>query len=85
MAAGHYVSDDVTKGIQLEKGKDNGGVHFEVRFFSWAVFNSGVWRTRRHVLRVYCGDVVIGLGSSNSSISNSGKLLGTPKQCTVNI
>lgn len=85
VAIGQYVSNDVTKGIQLEKGKDNGGVHFQVRFFSWAVFNSGAWRTRRHVLRVYCDDVVIGLSSSNSSTVNSGKLLGAPKKCAVTI
>jgi Late embryogenesis abundant protein len=84
VAVGQYVSDGVTKGIQLEKGKGDGGVHFQARFFSWAVFNSGAWRTRRHVLRVYCEDVVIGL-SSNSSTANYGKLLGTPKRCTVNI
>jgi Late embryogenesis abundant protein len=85
VAVGQYVSDDVTKGVQLEKGKDDGGVHFQVRFFSWAVFNSGAWRTRRYVLRVYCDDVIIGLSSSNSSTAYSGKLLGTPKTCTVNI
>ena len=85
MAAGQYVSGDVTKGIQSERGKDNGGVHFQVRIFSWSVFNSGGWRIRRHVMRVYCDDVVIGITGSNSSTATSGKLLGAPKQCTVSI
>ncbi|XP_078154959.1 uncharacterized protein At1g08160-like [Carex rostrata] len=85
VAVGQYVSGDVTKGIQLERGKDNGGVHFQVRIFSWVVFNSGGWRTRRHVMRVYCDDVVIGITGSNSSTATSGKLLGAPKQCTVSI
>ncbi|KAJ3703611.1 hypothetical protein LUZ61_007316 [Rhynchospora tenuis] len=85
VVVGQYVSDDVTKGIQSERGKDNGGVHFQVRFFSWVVFNSGAWRTRRHVLRVYCDDVVVGISSSNSTSGNSGKLLGSPKQCSVSV
>lgn len=80
VAAGEYVVGDVTNGINSDRSHGNGAVRFQFRVLSWAVFNSGGWRTRRHVMRVYCEDVSIGF---NNSTVSSGSLLGAPKQCQV--
>ncbi|KAJ3671387.1 hypothetical protein LUZ60_007466 [Juncus effusus] len=82
VAVQEYISADVAKGIGSEKGKGNGSVHFQIRVYSWVVFNSGIWRTRRHMLRVLCDDVAIGF---NKSSGNLGGLLNGVKQCTVSM
>uniref|UniRef100_A0A6V7QWL2 Late embryogenesis abundant protein LEA-2 subgroup domain-containing protein n=1 Tax=Ananas comosus var. bracteatus TaxID=296719 RepID=A0A6V7QWL2_ANACO len=73
VAAGEYVGGDVTNGINSDRSHGNGAVRFQFRVLSWAVFNSGGWRTRRHVMRVYCEDVSIGFNNSTASL---GSLLG---------
>ncbi|XP_072950687.1 NDR1/HIN1-like protein 10 [Typha angustifolia] len=82
VAMGEYVGADAVKGIESDRGNGNGVVRFQFRVFSWVVFNSGGWRTRRHAMRVSCDDVSIGF---NSSKAMAGSMTGAPKQCRVDM
>ncbi|ERN16142.1 NDR1/HIN1-like protein 10 [Amborella trichopoda] len=65
---GDFVGDEVGKKMSAQKG--NGNVEFNVRLAAWVRFNTGGWRTRRHVLIVLCDHVNIGFNSSSSVVGN---------------
>ncbi|CAA7404440.1 unnamed protein product [Spirodela intermedia] len=80
-AVSAYVDPDVASSILKERS--NGGVvNFHVRIMAWVRFRAGAWRTRRHVMRVYCDNVRIGFSNSTSLI---GSLEGAPKTCRVDV
>lgn len=75
-AVSEYV--DNWKGMAEERGK--GVVKFDVRLVAWVRFRAGAWRTRRRMLRAFCGDVPVtfnGAGAGNFS--------GQPRECNVDI
>ncbi|WOL15542.1 hypothetical protein Cni_G24323 [Canna indica] len=85
VAAGEYVDSDVVKGINSERGRGDGAVSFHVRVLAWVRFRSGAWRTRWHVLRIYCDNVPIGF-RNGSTAATTGSLVGsTPKKCVSDL
>ncbi|WOL11870.1 hypothetical protein Cni_G20634 [Canna indica] len=83
VAAGGYVDSDVVKGINSDRG--DGAVGFNIRVWAWVRFRSGAWRTRWHVLEVYCDDVMIGFKNGTNAAA-AGYLVGsTPKNCVANL
>ncbi|KAL1544042.1 NDR1/HIN1-like protein 10 [Salvia divinorum] len=79
-AAGRFLEKAAVDGISGERGK-NGNVNFNVRMISRVRFEAKAWRTRRRFLKVFCGDLVLGLPTTG----RSGVLSGGPKQCRVGI
>ncbi|KAL0437061.1 UNVERIFIED_CONTAM: NDR1/HIN1-like protein 10 [Sesamum radiatum] len=79
-AAGSFVDKSVVDGINGERGK-NGNVNFNLRMLSRVRFESKAWRTRRRFLKVFCGDLFVGIPANG----RSGALTGGPKQCRVGI
>ncbi|PIN25199.1 hypothetical protein CDL12_02056 [Handroanthus impetiginosus] len=79
-AAGSFVDKSVADGINGERAK-NGNVDFNLRMLSRVRFEAKAWRTRRRFLKVFCGDLIIGIPSNG----RSGVLTGGPKQCRVGI
>ncbi|XP_010912375.1 NDR1/HIN1-like protein 10 [Elaeis guineensis] len=82
VAAAEYVEDDVAKGIAADRGRNDGVVNFHVSVWAWVRFNAGAWRTRRHLMRVYCEDVSIGFKNGTATV---GSLVGSPKRCEVDL
>uniref|UniRef100_A0A1D1ZK44 Uncharacterized protein At1g08160 n=1 Tax=Anthurium amnicola TaxID=1678845 RepID=A0A1D1ZK44_9ARAE len=76
-AVAEYVDPDLTKDRAVA-----GAVDFDVKVMAWVRFRAGVWRTRRHVMRVFCGDVRIGFSNSTAVV---GSLVGQPKRCQVDL
>ncbi|KAL2240045.1 NDR1/HIN1-like protein 10 [Sesamum indicum] len=79
-AAGSFVDKSVVDGINGERGK-NGNVNFNLRMLSRVRFESKAWRTRRRFLKVFCGDLFVGIPANG----RSGALTGGAKQCRVGI
>ncbi|KAL8029585.1 hypothetical protein ABFX02_14G234000 [Erythranthe guttata] len=79
-AAGSFVEKSVLDGINGERGK-NGNVNFNFRMLSRVRFEAKAWTTRRRYLKVFCGDLIVGI-PTNGSI---GALTGGPRQCRVGI
>ncbi|CAA3022709.1 YLS9-like [Olea europaea subsp. europaea] len=79
-AAGSYVDKRVVDGINWDRSK-NGNVGFNLRMISRVKFEAKAWRTRRRFLKVFCGDLVVGITSN----ARSGMLTGGPKQCRAGI
>ncbi|KAG9153562.1 hypothetical protein Leryth_008504 [Lithospermum erythrorhizon] len=75
-----FVYGDDVAGMKAEQGRGEGNVAFNVRLVADLRFKAGIWRARRRLLKVYCGDLVVFVGG-NGSRSNG--LVGGPKQCTV--
>ncbi|URE38653.1 Late embryogenesis abundant protein [Musa troglodytarum] len=85
VAVGMYVDSNIVKGINSDRGRGDGAVHFQVRVSAWVRFKPGAWKTRWHMMRVYCDDVPIGLRNGTSAAA-TGYLVGsTPKKCVVNL
>ncbi|KAK6138465.1 hypothetical protein DH2020_027785 [Rehmannia glutinosa] len=59
-AAGSFVDKSVMDGINGERGK-NGNVDFNLRMLSRVRFEAKAWRTRNRFLKVFCGDLVVGI------------------------
>ncbi|KAF8009497.1 hypothetical protein BT93_J0484 [Corymbia citriodora subsp. variegata] len=78
-AADSYVDNWVVSGINAERPK--GAVSFQVRLIALARFKAGWWRARRRVIRVFCGDLPVGLSSNNGT----GKLTGGVRDCRVGL
>ncbi|KAL3530331.1 hypothetical protein ACH5RR_009653 [Cinchona calisaya] len=70
-----YVNGDAVNGINGQS--KNGNVVFNLRMVMTVRFKAGVWRDRRRVLRVVCGDLSVGVSSN----STNGTLLGGARQC----
>lgn len=75
-----YVDKDMADGINGERGK-SGNVALNVRMFMTVRFKSGIWRARRRILKVFCGDLSVALSSNGKN----GTLNGGPRQCRVGI
>ena len=78
--AGSFLDKSAVDGITRERGK-NGNVNFNVRVVSRVRFEAKAWRTRRRFLKVFCGDLVLGLATNGAS----GALTGGARQCRVGI
>ncbi|KAG6417709.1 hypothetical protein SASPL_119901 [Salvia splendens] len=78
--AGSFLEKSAVDGITRERGK-NGNVNFNVRVVSRVRFEAKAWRTRRRFLKVFCGDLVLGLATNGAS----GALTGGARQCRVGI
>uniref|UniRef100_A0A7N0RHF0 Late embryogenesis abundant protein LEA-2 subgroup domain-containing protein n=1 Tax=Kalanchoe fedtschenkoi TaxID=63787 RepID=A0A7N0RHF0_KALFE len=76
-ASGSYLNDRSLARLNRDRG-DDGVVGFQVRIYSRALFNAGVWRVRRRLLRVLCDDLRIAIGSNGA-----GNMTGGPKGCIV--
>lgn len=81
-AAEEYVGDEAVRRIAAERDAGGNGVGFQVRVYGWVTFRAGAWRTRRHVIRVFCPDINIGL---KNSTAGGGSLIGPPKPCRVSL
>ncbi|KAI3412484.1 LEA_2 domain-containing protein, partial [Psidium guajava] len=78
-AVGSYVDASAVSGINAERAR--GPVSFQVRLVALARFKAGWWRARRRLIRVFCGDLAVGLPSNNGT----GKLTGGVKECRVGL
>ncbi|KAK9170324.1 hypothetical protein Syun_002464 [Stephania yunnanensis] len=73
-----YVSDKALRALLDERGR--GAVSFNLRMLAGVRFKAGAWRTRRRLMRVFCGDVKIGVSSNGA-----GALIGGAKECEVSV
>ncbi|CAK9174812.1 unnamed protein product [Ilex paraguariensis] len=78
-ASGAYVDRRVVDGINSER--NSGSVSFDVSMVAMVRFKAGAWRPRRRFLRVFCGDLRVGLTGNG----NRGSLIGGASQCRVGI
>ncbi|KAG8387438.1 hypothetical protein BUALT_Bualt02G0021400 [Buddleja alternifolia] len=79
-AAGSFVDNSVSNGVNGERGR-NGNVEFNLRMISRVRFRAKAWRARSRFLKVFCGNLVVGIPSNG----RSGMLTGRPRQCRVGI
>ncbi|XP_057770742.1 NDR1/HIN1-like protein 10 [Salvia miltiorrhiza] len=79
-AAGSFLEKVAVDEITGERGK-NDNVNFNLRMLSRVRFEAKVWRTRRRFLKVFCGDLVLGLPTSG----RSEVLTGGPRQCCFKV
>ncbi|GAA0143997.1 hypothetical protein LIER_04555 [Lithospermum erythrorhizon] len=79
-AASTFVDGRDVDGMNEERGKGGGSVGFNVRIIADVRFKAGIWRARRRLLKVYCGNLVVSV-VGNGSRSNG--LSGGPRQCSV--
>lgn len=61
--------------------KNTPNIEFDVIMLARVRFKAGSWRARSRFLRVYCGDLKVGLAQNKSS----GNLVGGPRQCIVRL
>ncbi|KAK6163648.1 hypothetical protein DH2020_000512 [Rehmannia glutinosa] len=79
-AVGTFVDQLAVNGINNERGS-RGTVGFNLRMLSRVRFKAKAWRTRHRLLKVFCGDLVVGIPSNG----RPGTLTGGPRQCRVGI
>ncbi|KAJ6798156.1 putative MAGE-like protein 2 [Iris pallida] len=79
-AANVFVDSYVVDAIR--SGSGSGVVRLDVRAVAVVRFWSGAWRTRRHELRVFCGDVEV---KFRNGTAGDGAMTGGPWQCWVGI
>ncbi|CAM8964246.1 unnamed protein product [Rhodiola kirilowii] len=77
-ASGAYLKDKAVGA--LTKDRSDGIVGFEVRIYSRVLFDAGIWRVRRRLLRVLCQDVNIAIPVGGSG---SGNMTAGAKGCRV--
>ncbi|XP_004241340.1 uncharacterized protein At1g08160 [Solanum lycopersicum] len=80
VASGAYVEKWAFEGMAKERA-EKASVRFNVRMVARVSFKAGAWRARRRYLRVYCGDLSVGVALNKSS----GNLLGGQRQCRVGL
>ncbi|KAH7837591.1 hypothetical protein Vadar_015591 [Vaccinium darrowii] len=80
-AAAAYVDKSVVDGINGDK-TSRGSVNFNVRILARVRLKAGWWRARQRYLRVYCGDLAVGMSSNNTT---GGTLVGGPRDCKVDL
>lgn len=78
-SAANYINDSTAR--DLTSSRAGGTLRFELRLFAWVRFDANAWRTRRHFMRVWCGNIDVAFSSSGSG-SLSG---GAPKECEVDL
>ncbi|KAK6163645.1 hypothetical protein DH2020_000509 [Rehmannia glutinosa] len=62
-AVGTFVDQLAVNGINNERGS-RGTVGFNLRMLSRVRFKAKAWRTRHRLLKVFCGDLVVGIPSN---------------------
>ncbi|KAL3335899.1 hypothetical protein AABB24_031894 [Solanum stoloniferum] len=80
VATGAYVEKWAFEGMGKERA-EKASVRFNVRMVARVSFKAGSWRARRRYLRVYCGDLSVGVALNKSS----GNLLGGQRRCRVGL
>lgn len=66
---------------EINSNRAGGSVNFVVRMVARVRFKAGAWRARRRFLKVYCGDLQVGV-SANSA---GGSLLSGSRQCRAGV
>ncbi|KAL3626948.1 hypothetical protein CASFOL_029161 [Castilleja foliolosa] len=79
-SVGNFVEHLAVDGINREKGS-NGNLRLNLRMLSLVRFKARAWRTRNSFLKVFCGDLIVGIPSNG----RPGSLTGGPRQCQVQI
>ncbi|GER51633.1 late embryogenesis abundant protein [Striga asiatica] len=79
-AAGSFVERPVADEMNSDRSR-SGNVNFNLRMLSRVKFEAKAWRTRRRFLKVFCGDLIVGIPSNG----RPGVLIGRPQQCRVGI
>lgn len=79
-ALSSYVEKGIADDINGERGK-SGNVVFNVRMLMTVRFKAGIWRARRRLLKVFCGDLAVALSSNGKN----GSLNSGPRQCRVGL
>ncbi|CAA0824325.1 Late embryogenesis abundant (LEA) hydroxyproline-rich glycoprotein family [Striga hermonthica] len=79
-AAGSFVSRTVADEINGDR-LGSGNVDFNLRMLSRVRFEAKAWSTQRRFLKVFCGDLIVGVPSNG----RAGALIGGPQQCRVGI
>ncbi|CAI9785840.1 unnamed protein product [Fraxinus pennsylvanica] len=79
-AAGSFVDKWAVDEINNERD-ENANVEFNLRMLSRVRLEAKAWTTRNRLLKVFCGDLVVGFPSNG----RSGTLTSGPKQCRVGI
>ncbi|KAL6966771.1 hypothetical protein U1Q18_032564 [Sarracenia purpurea var. burkii] len=79
-AASAYLDKKFVDGINGDM-TSRSSVIFNVRMLARVRFKAGWWRARERFLRVYCGDLTVGISSN----STGGKLVGGARQCRVGL
>lgn len=72
-AAARFVETAAVDGVNGER-RSNGNVVFNLRIFSRIGFKAKAWRARRRYLKVYCGDLVVGIPANGRPGTLSGGL-----------
>ncbi|XP_052197271.1 NDR1/HIN1-like protein 10 [Diospyros lotus] len=78
-AASTYLDKSVVDHMNGERAKGN--VNFNVRMFARVRFKAGAWRARQRFLRVFCGDLPVGLSSNGAR----GTLVGEARECRLRL
>ncbi|KAF8015975.1 hypothetical protein BT93_H1504 [Corymbia citriodora subsp. variegata] len=78
-AVDSYVDDWAAGAINAERA--SGAVSFQVRLIALAQFRDGWWPMRWRVIRVLCGNLVVGLPANDGA----GKLTGGVRECGVGL
>lgn len=76
-ATGHFVDTAAADGLSGERS--NGKVGFNLRLLSRVGFKAKAWRTRKRFLKVFCGDLIVGIPANG----RPGTFSGGPRQCRV--
>ncbi|GFP90574.1 protein yls9, partial [Phtheirospermum japonicum] len=79
-SVGNFIEHFAVDGINRERGS-NGNVGFNLRMLSRVRFKARAWRTRNSFLKVFCGDLIVGIPSNG----RPGSLTGGPRRCRVEI
>ncbi|GFZ20253.1 hypothetical protein Acr_28g0009580 [Actinidia rufa] len=79
-AAARYVDKKAADSI-LSDRTSRGSVDFNVRMVARVRLKAGSWQERRRFMRVYCGNLAVGLSSS----SVGGTMVGGARECKVGL
>ncbi|PSR89828.1 hypothetical protein CEY00_Acc30021 [Actinidia chinensis var. chinensis] len=79
-AAARYVDKKAADSINSDR-TSRGSVDFNVRMVARVRLKAGSWRERHRFMRVYCGNLAVGL-SSNSA---GGTMVGGARECKVGL
>lgn len=75
-AVGRFLDESAVDGINRER-RGNGNVGFNLRVLARVKFKATAWRTRKRYLKVFCGDLVVGIPTNG----RPGMLTGGSREC----
>ncbi|KAJ0976678.1 hypothetical protein J5N97_012152 [Dioscorea zingiberensis] len=78
MLRARIAADDLARAIAEDRSRGDQTVGFHVRLMALVRFKSGIWRTGRHGMRVYCDDVSIRFKNATGD-----SMFGAPKRCQL--